>query len=260
MRVLITSGGTKVPIDRVRDITNLSRGTFGSRIAQEALAAGHEVTLLRAEGSRTPFSSTLDFYGDRDLERASKRLTDLYNFCEKHRQRYVQFTYRNFADYHRRLERLVTGGSTEPARSQPDIVILAAAVSDYGVTNFFDGKVRSADNLQISLAPLPKLIGKVKLWAPNCFLVGFKLLVNSTPEELYGAAQASIDKNGCGLVVANDLRDIQQGDHCIMLVFPGKKEAATYRQSQKPDDPNYLARLVVQAATETTLCPTSSSA
>ena len=33
MKILITSGGTKVPIDRVRSITNMSQGTFGSRIA-----------------------------------------------------------------------------------------------------------------------------------------------------------------------------------------------------------------------------------
>ena len=33
MNILVTSGGTKIPIDRVRSITNMSRGTFGSRIA-----------------------------------------------------------------------------------------------------------------------------------------------------------------------------------------------------------------------------------
>ena len=32
MKVLITSGGTKVKMDLVRSITNMSRGTFGSQI------------------------------------------------------------------------------------------------------------------------------------------------------------------------------------------------------------------------------------
>ena len=32
MKILITSGGTKVKIDLVRSITNMSRGTFGSQI------------------------------------------------------------------------------------------------------------------------------------------------------------------------------------------------------------------------------------
>lgn len=32
MNILITSGETKIPIDLVRSITNMSRGTFGSKI------------------------------------------------------------------------------------------------------------------------------------------------------------------------------------------------------------------------------------
>ena len=37
MKILVTSGGTKIPIDRVRDITNMSTGTFGSKIAIELI-------------------------------------------------------------------------------------------------------------------------------------------------------------------------------------------------------------------------------
>ena len=35
MKILITSGGTKVKIDQVRHIGNMSKGTFGSKIAEE---------------------------------------------------------------------------------------------------------------------------------------------------------------------------------------------------------------------------------
>ena len=42
MKILITSGGTKVPIDRVRSITNMSCGTFGSRIADAFYSNEHE--------------------------------------------------------------------------------------------------------------------------------------------------------------------------------------------------------------------------
>ena len=37
MKVLITSGGTKVPIDTVRHIGNMSSGTFGAKIAFQLL-------------------------------------------------------------------------------------------------------------------------------------------------------------------------------------------------------------------------------
>ena len=68
MKILITSGGTKVPIDRVRSITNMSCGTFGSRIADAFFSKGLEVfrtgtehgnpiekiTFFMAKGSRRP--------------------------------------------------------------------------------------------------------------------------------------------------------------------------------------------------------------
>jgi phosphopantothenoylcysteine synthetase/decarboxylase len=48
MRVLITSGGTKVPIDGVRDITNMSHGNFGAKIAREFLNLNLSDVLVQA--------------------------------------------------------------------------------------------------------------------------------------------------------------------------------------------------------------------
>lgn len=62
MKVLITSGGTKVPIDPVRDITNMSSGTFGSKIATEFLKTGQHVSFVMAEKSKTPFTFHRDLY------------------------------------------------------------------------------------------------------------------------------------------------------------------------------------------------------
>src|SRR5262245_19760885 len=45
-RVLITAGPTREPIDPVRFISNRSSGKMGYAIAEAALAAGHEVTLI----------------------------------------------------------------------------------------------------------------------------------------------------------------------------------------------------------------------
>lgn len=46
MRILVTAGPTRQPIDPVRFITNASSGRMGSALAAAAAAAGHEVTLL----------------------------------------------------------------------------------------------------------------------------------------------------------------------------------------------------------------------
>lgn len=51
MRVLITAGGTREPIDGVRFITNMSSGKTGVAIGEAFERAGHTVTLLRAERS-----------------------------------------------------------------------------------------------------------------------------------------------------------------------------------------------------------------
>lgn len=249
MRILITSGGTKVPIDQVRDITNMSKGTFGSRIAHAALKLGHSVCFFHAEGSCTPFSQKFDFYKDDGWDKAINQMADLYNFCHKHRPQYAQSTFRNFDDYETGLQLCL-------AAYLPDIVILSAAVSDYGVTNFVDGKLRTQDDEQIHLTPLPKIIHKIKQWHPHCMLVGFKLMVNASEEELVFAAHDSITKNGCDLVVANDLASLRQGNHSLILVT--RKGHQNYRFDQS-DDPYYLAITVVQTVTGMASCQTSYS-
>ena len=46
MRILITAGPTREPIDPVRFLSNRSSGKMGYAIARAALAAGHEVALV----------------------------------------------------------------------------------------------------------------------------------------------------------------------------------------------------------------------
>lgn len=249
MRVLITSGGTKVPIDDVRHIGNMSSGTFGSKIAYEALKAGHEVTFLHAKGSKTPL-------GLRFSEKTPKSeilKTVLRNFKDRmqmsSRLRLEEFS--TFSQYETSLYHQSSFGGH-------DVIVLAAAVSDYDVVNKVEGKMRSKGDMAIELTPLPKLISKVRGWAPacSCTLVGFKLLVNSSKEELISAAQKSAGDNQCDMVVANDLRDIKANAHQLILVFKssysGRQPAsacAYYELFSDPDDPNYLAREVVKAYT-----------
>jgi len=54
MRFLITAGPTREPIDPVRYISNRSSGKMGYAIAEAALAAGHEVTLISGPVNLVP--------------------------------------------------------------------------------------------------------------------------------------------------------------------------------------------------------------
>jgi phosphopantothenate-cysteine ligase len=103
------------------------------------------------------------------------------------------------------------------------------------------------------MEPLPKLISKIKQWHPRCFLVGFKLLVNSTRNELMEAAAKSFQKNGCDMIVANDLSDIQNNNHQLLLMSADGRMVVRNKWDI-PDDPNYLAQQVVEVI-EQWYCP-----
>lgn len=207
MKVLITSGGTKVALDSVRSITNMSRGTFGSKIAHEIIKNGFDLTFLHAEGSKTPTVVT-----------------------NKSSCKYVQRTYVTFDDYEKALN--------EELAKQPDIIILASAVSDYGVDNYVDGKIRSSSEMVIRLKILPKLISQVREKCPQSIICGFKLLVNSTEKELCDATTKSLNDNRLDLVVGNDLRDIKQGQHRLLIVE--KKDIGIVTSVHRENLPNVV--------------------
>jgi phosphopantothenoylcysteine synthetase/decarboxylase len=128
-----------------------------------------------------------------------------------------------------------------------DIIILAAAVSDYGTVPV-DGKIRTKDNLNIELQPLPKVISKIRgIVGEKTKIVGFKLLVNSTKEELEASARDSLIKNNLDMVIANDLRDIKSNNHKLLIVEKDKPTDDTDLITKfRFKDPNLLARIVVQ--------------
>ena len=245
MNILITSGGTKIPIDRVRSITNMSQGTFGSRIADaffdeglEAFHTGNEhgnpiekITFFMAKGSKTPTLQTLN---DETYE-------DGYRPIE-----YVEYS--TFDDYKSGIEELLK-------KETYDIIVVAAAVSDYGVANYYNGKYRShEDDMCIKLVKLPKILPIMRKLAPYAVICGFKLLVDSTDGELMSAMERQVKESGVDLVVGNDLRDIKADDHRLLVMkkdeFTGELVVTPYCQPPKaertPTNANCLADAVVR--------------
>lgn len=208
--ILITSGGTKVHIDEVRHVGNMSSGRFGADLAREALQKGHTVYFLYAKGSVRPDQVTLNLRG---AGRDARLLQDIASALEP---RYLQavtdqlymIEYSDFDEYAVLLERWVT-------KVQPDVTMLAAAVSDYGMPAA-EGKISSdQDTLTFTMTRNPKLITRIKEWAPKTLLVGFKLLVNATWEEECAAVAKQIAAAKSDLVAVNDLIDIRHGNHTL---------------------------------------------
>jgi len=233
MKVLITSGGTKIPIDTVRDITNMSTGTFGTKIAEALLRKGHEISFVRAKGSKSPMRRVIDLWKELHPYDITIWAEERSNW----RARYNEWEYKTFEQYERTLQLAI-------GNDKPDVVVLAAAVSDYHVSHPMNGKLRSNDMLTLKLESLPKIINKVKgLWAPEVKLVGFKLLVGSTMRQLIAASEKSIVENKCDMVVANDLEDIKRSQHKVIVVRPNTLPI-TYNSD--PNDPDFLAKKIAE--------------
>ncbi|AEK72091.1 bifunctional phosphopantothenoylcysteine decarboxylase/phosphopantothenate synthase [Thermococcus sp. 4557] len=179
-RVLVTAGATREYLDPIRYITNASSGKMGVAIAEEAEFRGAEVTLIRTKGSVPSF-----------VENQIEVET---------------------------VEEMLQAIESELKAKKYDIVILAAAVSDFRVKERASVKIKSGKTLTLELEPTPKIIDRIKELQPGAFLVGFKAETGLSEEELINAARKQIERAGSDLVVANTLKAFGSEENEVILV------------------------------------------
>jgi phosphopantothenoylcysteine synthetase/decarboxylase len=185
-RLLVTSGPTRGPIDRVRYISNKSTGRLGTAIAAKALAAGAEVTFVYGSESLVPDPHP------------ALLLVEVETVSD-----------------------LLTAVKRELTRKPHDAIIHLMAVLDYEPAEFHPEKTASGKReWVVRLKPTPKVIARLKEWAPGALLVGFKLEDRLPDAELIAEAQALAQKNGAAFVVANNLAEIEAGRHRALFVAP----------------------------------------
>jgi len=102
-------------------------------------------------------------------------------------------------------------------------------VSDFTFKKDKDIKCKSTDPeafieyMRQTIAVNPKIITMIKQWRPETLLIGFKFEIGLTREELVALAKASIEKNGCDLVIANDKKEMKtSGRHVGHFVYSKK--------------------------------------
>lgn len=185
-RLLITSGPTRGYLDRVRFITNKSTGRLGTVLAERALRAGAQVTFIFGKGSLTPPA------------RSGLTLVEV----------------ETVGDLLEAMERELTA-------SQHHAVIHAMAVLDYEPAEYRPEKTPSGkEEWVLRLRPTPKVISRIKGWAPGALLVGFKLEDDLSDEELIAEARRLARSAGAAFVVANNLAEIERGRHRALFVAP----------------------------------------
>jgi hypothetical protein len=108
------------------------------------------------------------------------------------------------------------------------------AVLDFEPADVRSGKTGSEEpEWALRLVPTPKAIRLVKELAPHTFLVGFKLEVGKSREELLAKALELLRLNRCDLIVANDIQEIEAGRHTGYFVDPSG-EVVAVAEARRP--------------------------
>lgn len=182
-RVVVTAGPTREALDPVRYLTNYSSGKQGFAIAQAAVEAGAEVTLIAG-----PVDSAL----------ATP----------------VGVTRIDVTDTRSMHDAVITHAS---GRNQADAVIMAAAVADFRPAQVSDHKIKKGvgavreppeSPMQIELAENPDILFELSQQPTRPRVtVGFA----AESDDLAANAQAKLERKKLDLIVANDITAADSG-------------------------------------------------
>ncbi|XP_012577563.1 PREDICTED: coiled-coil domain-containing protein 30-like [Condylura cristata] len=195
--VLVTSGGTKVPLEArpVRFLDNFSSGRRGATSAEAFLAAGYGVLFLYRARSAFPFAhrfppqtwlsalrpSDLTRSGLLSFEAEESALPGFASALRSYQEAaaagtFLAVEFTTLADYLHLLQ--AAAQALNPLGSSA-MFYLAAAVSDFyvPVSEMPEHKIQSSGGpLQITMKMVPKMLSPlVKDWAPKAFIISFKL-------------------------------------------------------------------------------------
>lgn len=167
MKILITAGPTREPIDPVRYISNRSSGKMGYAIAEAAVAAGHEVVLISGPVALTPpaGATTVDIVTSAEMYDAAHQWA-----------------------------------------AWADVCVLCAAVADFRPAHVETQKIKKGSHasLHLDLVPTRDILLSLHEWRgvrARPVLVGFAAETHGFVEN----AQRKLRAKGCALVILNDV-------------------------------------------------------
>jgi phosphopantothenoylcysteine decarboxylase/phosphopantothenate--cysteine ligase len=172
LRVLVTAGGTREPIDSVRYVGNRSSGRMGLALAAEAARRGASVTLVAA-------NVTLP-------APAGVRVVDVETAAQL-----LDATRAEFADAH--------------------VLLMAAAVADFRPGQAVDEKISKSgrDGLALALEPTEDVLAALAAArAPGQTLVGFAA---EHGEGAVERGRGKLERKGLDAVIVNDISRAEIG-------------------------------------------------
>ena len=118
-----------------------------------------------------------------------------------------------------------------------DIVIMAAAASDYTIKNPNKSKIKSTkQQISIKLEKSPKIINQIKKIQKNTFLVGFKAETNLSKNALEKEATKKLQESRADMVVANDIGSKytkNSENNQVLVVSPNGKVWSRRQRKEK---------------------------
>jgi len=208
-KVLVSAGGTKERIDPVRYITNDSSGKTGHAIAEAAYQKGADVTLVTA--SPLPVRQAIDTIR---IESAN----ELYDAINEH-----------FSD--------------------TDILVMSAAVSDYGVADAADSKMKKddrSDAISIELTENSDILKTMGQKKDHQFLVGFA----AETDNIEAYAKEKLTEKNLNMIVANDVGKADRGfnvDDNQVVIFNRNQERFEVPLTSKKEIASILINKIIQA-------------
>ncbi len=176
-RILISFGSTVEYVDPIRIISNTSSGKMGISLVKNALTFGSKITIVK--GSTTAAGDIRD----ESFHKVDFKVFDVTTSKQMHD---VIIKELNSVLY--------------------DIVILAAAVSDFKPSEYSSSKINSdTPSLTLTFVPTVKIIDKIKIAHKNLFLVAFKADYDVSIDVLLQKSYQKIVDADADLVVANDV-------------------------------------------------------
>jgi phosphopantothenoylcysteine decarboxylase/phosphopantothenate--cysteine ligase len=190
-KVVVTAGGTQEDIDPVRFITNRSSGKQGYALAQAAIFAGADVFLISG-----PTNLSAPIGAHVISIRNSKQMAE----------------------------------ETSQACQNADILIMAAAVSDYRPVKIETQKIKKTDaSPYLRLERTTDILTEIARSRYQNRFPGFIVGFAAETENLFANAQSKLVEKGLDLIVANDITVEGAGfgtdTNRVSLLYPdGKHE------------------------------------
>ncbi|KAF3689999.1 Phosphopantothenate--cysteine ligase [Channa argus] len=255
--VLITSGGTKVPLESrtVRFLDNFSSGRRGASSAEYFLDAGYAIIFLHRHRSLYPYTRTfstinmldaLQFTGSTgDVVVNQQVLPNITKVLKRYQEvkdseLLLPIEFNTLSEY---LHLLKTAAQALSTLGSKAMFYLAAAVSDFYIpsSEMPEHKIQSSDGpLQLSLNMVPKILSPlVKDWAPQAFVVSFKLETDATI--LLEKARRALETYRHQVVVANVLES-RRG--YVVVVTPETQAEVTLTEEDLRNDIEIEERIV----------------